>query len=45
MKTELKNEIKALKNELKKMDARTPAYRDLCEVILGLEARLGGANW
>lgn len=41
----LKNEIKTLKAELAKLDPRTPAYRDLCEVILGLQARLGGANW
>jgi hypothetical protein len=45
MSQNLKNEIKALKNELKKMDARKPEYRDLCETILGLQARLGGANW
>lgn len=36
----LKNEIATLKAELKKIDARKPEYRDLCEVILDLEWKL-----
>jgi hypothetical protein len=45
MKTELKNEIKILTAEWKKMDARKPEYRDMAERILGLQAKLNGANW
>lgn len=40
-KSQLKNEIKILKAEWAKMDARKPEYRDMAEKILDLQSRLG----